>query len=283
MTFQIEAKDGYLKHTFTGLRKAFPNLMIHKIITETMVPLRVEIMRRTEDGGSGMLTESIRTYVLSAIQDIRNEIQEHANTIVFDPTTTLATRKARRAAYIARVLDKNNTSEIEVRTADFSHSDELLPPSDMSIHSITFNFEGNTDLDWAQPTPERVDHPVLREVVIALDKLVVEMSRSHSADDPRVIIADEAAQWISDIDNIYAVVEDYDPTTRVFHPTATSLNERENSFNADGSWDVPVTAGSTPGEATNTTRVDFNPANQKDPNLPAGSTQGLGPVVNTTK
>lgn len=270
MAFQIEAKDGYLKHTFTGLRKSFPNLMIHKIVNETVVPPRVEIMRRTEGGSSSILTDSLRTYLLSALQDVRYAIQEHANTAVYEPDVTLETRKKNKNAYINRVLKRDNTAEEEVRRPEFSHSDELLPATDASVHSLTFNFAGDKDLDWAQPSPERIDHPVLREVVVALDKLVVEMSRSHSADDPRTIIAEEAALWISDLDNIYAVIEEYDPGSRTFHPTATSLNERENAFNADGKWDVPVTAGASTGEPLNTTRREFNPAVQSDePKVPA--------------
>lgn len=272
MAFEVEAKDGYLKHTFTGLRKSFPNLMIHKIINETIVPPRVEIMRRTEGGSSSILGDSLRTYLLSALQDVRNAIQDHANTAIYDPDVTLKVRKDNKNAYINRVLDKKNTAEIEVRRLEFSHSDELLPATDASVHSLTFNFEGNKDLDWVQPTPERVDHPVLREVVVALDKFIVEMSRSHSADDPRTIIAEEAALWISDLDNIYAVVEDFDPGTRTFHPTATSLNERENAFNADGRWDVPVTAGAATGEPLDTTRRDFDPSVQNDAPKPVTTT-----------
>lgn len=262
--FEVEAKDGYLKHTFTGLRKSFPNILIHKIVNETVVPLRVELMRRTEGGSSSILTDSLRTMMLSALQDVRFEFQEHANTAVFDPDVTLKFRKDQKNAYINRVLDRANTAELEVRRPTFSHSDELLPASDASVHSITFNFEGNSDLDWVQPTRERVDHPIIREVIIALDRLVVEMSLSHSADDPRTIIAEEAALWISDLDNIYAVVEEFDPGSRTFFPTATSLNERENSFNASGKWDVPVVLGAATGEPLNTTRSNFNPAVQDD-------------------
>lgn len=264
MAFQVEAKEGYLKHTFTSIRKSFPNLLIHKIINETVVPLRVEIMRRTETGSSSILGDSLRTTMLSALQDIRNAYQEHANTAVFDPEITLKERKDRKNAYINRLLDRANTAEIEVRKADFSHSDELLPATDGSFHSLTFNFQGDKDLDWAQPTTERIDHPILREVVIGLDRLIVEMTRSHSADDPRTIIAEEAALWISDLDNIYAVVEEFDPGARTFFPTATSLNERENAFNADGKWDVPVVQGAATGEPLNTTRREFNPGVQSD-------------------
>lgn len=269
MAFEVESKDGFLKHTFTGLRKSFPNLLIHKIINETIVPPRVELIRRTEGGSSSILTDSLRTYLLSALQDIRYGIQEHANTAVFDPQVTLKVRKDTKNAYINRILERTNTAEIEVRKPEFSHSDELLSATDASVHAITFNFQGDKDLDWAQPTRERVDHPVMREVIIGLDRLVVEMSLSHSADDPRTIIAEEAALWISDLDNIYAVVEEYDPGSRTFHPTATSLNERENSFNADGSWDVPVVKGSATGEPLNTARVNFDKSVQDDAPKPA--------------
>lgn len=272
MAFVLGTKDGFMKHTFTGLRKAFPNLIMHKIINEAIVPFRVELIRRTETGGESILTDSLRTYMLNCLHNLRIQIQDHANTAVFDPDATLAQRMKRRDEYINRILDKENTAEKEVRRPEFSHSDELLESLDASVHSVTFDYTGTRDLDFVQPTPERVQNPVLRQVLVAIDRFVVQMSISHSADNPRTILADDAARWISDLDNIYAVVDKYDPGLAVFHPTALSLNERENMFNADGSHDFPVTQGTATGEVDNTPRRNFDTSVQSD--VPKPVTEG---------
>lgn len=264
MAYQSAAKDGYLKHTFTGLRKTFPNLIIHKIMNEAIFPFRIELMRRTEGGSASLLEDSLRTYMLDNLRYLANQVKIHANTVVFDPMAKLADMKKRRDAFINRMLDKTIEPEDEVRRAEWSHSDELLQASELSYHSITIAFEGNGDLDWAQPTRERVRHPILREIIIGLDRLVVVMSQSHSSQNPRMIMADEAARWNTDIYNLYCVVDNYDPGNAVFHPTALSLNERENMFNADGTWDVKATEGTPTGELNDATIVDFDKSVQND-------------------
>lgn len=264
MAYVPEAKDGYLKHTFTGLRKTFPNLVIHKIMNEAIFPFRIELMRRTEGGAATLLEDSLRVYMLDSLRFLRNQIQTHANTVVFEPNASLADMKKRRDAFVNRMLDKSIEPETEVRKTEWSHSDELLQPSELSYHSVTINFEGNSDLDWAQPTRERVRHPVLREVIIGLDRLVVMMSQSHSSQNPRCIIADESARWGLEVLNLYYIVDNYDPGNAVFNPTALSLNERQNMFNADGSWDVPATKGTPTGELDNATIVNYDPSVQND-------------------
>ena len=272
MAFVAEAKDGYLKHTFSSLRKTFPNLVVHKIMNEAIFPVRVELIRRTEGGGETIVGDSLRIYMLDSLEYLSQQIKTHANTNVFDPQAKLSTMKAKRDAFINRQLDKSISLESEVRRVEFTHSDELLEASDPSFHSITVNFEGDKDLDWAQPTRERVQNPLLREIIIGLDKLVVAMSISHSADNPRNILADEAARWNSEVAQLYNVVDSYDPGTAVFHPTALSLNERENTFNADGSYDVPATKGTGTGELANNPRLAFDKSVQDD--FPKTAEQG---------
>lgn len=259
MAFVAETEPGKMKHTYTGIRPQFPNLVLHKIINESIRPFRVELMRRTEGGGETQVVETLRTYMLDNLENIRKQVQRFAFTAVPDPEATLSDRKSRRDAYINRVLDKANTAEIITRDPQFTHSDELLEPLDASFHAITFDYTGRFDADMAQPTPERVQNDLIREVVIGVDRLVVQMTRSHSADNPRTILAQEAAQFITDLDLIYEAVDSYDPGKVVFHPTAISLNERDNFFNADGVEDVPVTMGYAVGEPSTVTRRGTQP------------------------
>ena len=256
MAFKVETDPGKMKHTYTGLRPEFANVLIHEIMRNSIIPFRMELMRRTEGGGESQLTEALRTYLLDNLQYIREQVQDHAITAVFDPLATLAERKLQRDTYINTVLDKTNTAEDQSRLATFTHSDELLMAADSSIHSVTFDYTGLEDRDMAQPTPERIQNPLLRAVVWSLDKLVVVMSQSHSRDNPRAIIAQEAARWISDIDNIYHMVDSNDPGAAPFHPTAMSLNEKDTTFNFDGSYDVEVGAGGPPGELDRNSRVE---------------------------
>jgi len=114
----------------------------------------------------------------------------------------------------------------------------------------------------AQPTPERVQNDLLREVIVAIDRMIVQISRSHSADNPRTILAQEAAQFITDLDLIYEAVDSFDPGKTVFHPSAISLNERDNFFNADGTYDVLVTEGNATGEPASVTRRGPNPTGE---------------------
>ena len=255
MPFTAETEPGKMKHTFTGLRVEFPNLVLHKIIRESVTPFRVELMKRTEAGGETQLTDTMRTYMLDNLETIRKAFQTHANTNVFRPDVTLDERKAARDSFINKVLNKANTAEVQTREPDFTNSDAVLHPADTAVHNITFDYTGESDKDFAQPTPDRVQNSVVREVVVGLDYLVVAMSRSHSADNPRTIIAQEAAGFITNIDLMYELVDSYDPGKVPFHPTATSLNEKETFFNADGVHDPAVTEGQAPGERSSTTRV----------------------------
>lgn len=261
MVFVAETEPGKMKHTFTGIRPQFPNLVLHKIINESIRPFRVELMRRTEGGGETQVVETLRTYMLDNLQNIRTQIQRFAFTAVPDPEATLSERKARRDAYINRVLDKTMSAESITRDPEFTHSDELLEPLDASFHAITFDYTGKFDQDMAQPTPERVQNDLIREVVIGIDRMIVQMTRSHSADNPRTLLAQEAAQFITDLDLLYEAVDSFDPGKMVFHPTAISLNERDNFFNSDGVEDVPVTQGWATGEPSSVTRRGSQPTN----------------------
>lgn len=260
MAFSASTQVGKMKHTFTGIRPEFPNLLIHKIINEAIKPFRVELMRRTEGGGGTQVTESLRTYMMDNLQNIRTQIQLYADTTTFDPLATLVDRKTRRDTYINTILDKANTAEVQTRKPDFTHSDEILSPLDASFHSITFDYTGQYDKDFAQPTPERIPNDLMREVVIGLDRLVVEFTRLHSSQNPRTLIAEEAAELITDLDDIYQAVDAFDPGQTPFHPSAISLNERDDFFNADGSFDPDVTLGTPTGEPDSVTLRGPNPS-----------------------
>lgn len=241
--FKIDAEPGKMKHTFTNLRPHFANLVMHKIINSAILPFRVELMRRAESNAETQLQDDLRTYMLDCLQYLRSQLQAYAHTAVYQPNETLANRKLKRDEYINTILTKTNTAEEQTRLATFTHSDEILGAADQLVHSVTFDYPGLTDRDMAQPTRDRIQNPIMRETVIGLDWLIVKMSNSHSASIPRVILAQEAADFITEVDNLYYNIDSYDPGVVPFHPTATSLNERDNGWNADGAFDPLVSAG----------------------------------------
>lgn len=260
-TFKIDAEEGHLKHTFTNVKTHFNNLIIHKIINSGILPFRIELMRRAESNGETQLQDDLRTYMLDCLQYLRELVQTYAHTAVFHPDVTLADRKKQRDEYINTVLNRASTAEEQTRLPNFTHSDELLGAADQRIHTLTFDFTGKIDKDMAQPTRDRIHNPIIRETIIGLDLLTVKMTLSHSAHSARIIIAQEAADFISEIDNLYYNIDSYDPGRVPFHPTATSLNERDNGWNADGLQDPLVSAGGPVDQVDRNVRLASDPVN----------------------
>lgn len=258
MAFKIESGHGKMKHTFTGIRPEFPNFLIHKIINEAVLPFRIELMRRAETAAETQLSDNLRTYMLDNLQYLRSKLQTYAFTAVYDPDVTLETRKTNRDAYVNTVLDKSNTAELETRKVNFTHSDELLGPADVTVHNVTFDYTGLVDKDMAQPTPDRIHNDIVRETVVGLDYMIVAMTRCHSADNTRTIMAQEAATFITDfVDLLYHNIDSHDPGVVPFHPTATSLNERDNLWNANGEFDPEVDMGGPVAQVDTDTRLSF--------------------------
>lgn len=254
-TFVVQAAPGKMKHTFTGFKPTFANVHIHLIMLEQVKPLREEIMKRTEVAGEAGWLESLRTKVLEGINATASAVRQYTAQDTIDPGITLSDRQSLREAFKDQAIDKGVSFEDLARNREATHTDQQLHPSQLNPFSVTFDYVGNTNLDWAQPTPDRVQHPQLRLIVIALDSFLVTMSNSHSSDLARGILSDESAIWIADLADLYNLADSARFIPVPFYPTATSLNERETRFNADGSADPNISAGDASGEIAGVNRT----------------------------
>ena len=262
MSFKASTDPGKMKHTFTGLRAEFPNQHIHAIILNAYKPLRVEIMRRSETGMEATLPEPLRTTIFEGIDYLVQEIREYTAESTMAPNITIDERKKLRQDFGEEIRDKGTDFEKLARQNSATHQDRVLQPGTTIPMSLTFDYQGLGDKDFAQPTPDRVQHPVLRTIVIGLDKLVVMMTDSHSADTETTIISREAEIWLAFLIDLRNVLDKYDPGNMPFFPTSRSINERETSFNADGSNDPLISDGDAPGERAGTNRTTSAPASQ---------------------
>ena len=254
-SFIVQAEPGKMKHTFTGFKPVFANVHIHLIMLEQVKPLREEIMRRTEVASEAGWLEALRTKVLEGIEATSHAVRQYTAQDTLDPEITLEERRRLRDEFKDKALDKNVPFEQLARSREATHTDQHLHPSQIHPFSVTFDYQGLTNLDWAQPTPDRVQHPQLRLVVIALDTFMVTMSNSHSSDLSRGILSDDSQTWLADLADLYNIADSARYIPQPFYPTAESLNERETRFNADGSQDPPISLGDASGEVAGVNRT----------------------------
>lgn len=254
-TFVVQAEPGKMKHTFTGFKPVFANVHVHLIMLEQIKPLREEIMRRTEVASEAGWLEALRTKVLEGLEATAMAVRQYTAQDSISPDITLEERRTLRDSFKSEALDKSVTFEQLARSREATHTDQQLHPSQIHPFSVTFDYEGLTNLDWAQPTPDRVQHSQLRLVVIALDSLMVTMSNSHSSDLARGVLSDESAIWLSDLADIYNIADSARYIPQPFYPTGESLNERETRFNADGTSDPAINAGDASGEVAGVNRT----------------------------
>ena len=255
MPFKVAADPGKMRHTFTGIKPTFKNLHIHLILSQCFVPMRQEMMRRPEVASESGMGDSLRTLIFEDIECWAKYIRKYQAGDALDPGITLQQRRDRRKQFSDRILDVGEDFETITRDPEATHMDRILPPGTATPTTLTFDYKGEVNTDFAQPTPDRVQHPVLRALVVASDYLAVEMTRSHSSDLEATIISEEAVIWLAALSDMYRILDDYDPNTFPFHPTATSGNEKEQFWNADGQNDPPISQGDAPGEARGTNRT----------------------------
>lgn len=263
MPFNVGAVEGKMRHTFTGLKPTFKNLHIHLILSQCFVPMRQELMRRPEAASESGMSESLRTLLFEDIECWAKHIRKYQSGESLDPLITLTERRDRRSDFSKRILDVGEDFETITRDPAATHLDRILPPGTATPTTVTFDYKGSTNTDFAQPTPDRVQHPILRSLIVATDYLAVEMTRSHSSDLEATIISEEAVIWLAGLSDIYRILDDYDPNTFPFHPTATSGNEKEQFWNADGASDPLISAGDAPGEVAGTNRTTSGGAARK--------------------
>jgi len=254
--YMVEAADGEMLHTFTGFIETFANITIHEIFSRQFVPLRNEMMRRTETSSESSMPEPLRTKMMEGLDAICRAIQQGTLLAQAQPPTTLQARVQQRTDFVNRIVQKAQELESLSRELASTHADEVLHAAQMNSRTVSFDYPGDFDLDWAQPTPARVQHPTMRAFVIGLDLIMVKISQSHSRDLVAGILKFESGQFIAALSMLYNIIDDTSHVRTPEYPTAVSLNERASLFNNDGSKNWKLDQGKGIGEASTTTRMN---------------------------
>lgn len=236
-----DTKPGHIKHSFTGLRPAFPNRGLHFVIIDRIIPLRKQLLTRSEKQQPGRWEKSLATYAQEGLESINAGIQHMRHDADTTDLKTLEVRRQERDAFIKRA----GVESLEKLAADkdATHTDELLGGTTPRIASVHFDYTGLKDPNMAQATPARVQNSDMRSLIIELDGLVVAMSNSPSADHPRTINEHDAAAFTAALADLFKLVDRAASLTEPYHPSGTLRGQYDDGFNADASFDPEATAG----------------------------------------
>ena len=243
--FQAAAADGNMRHTFTGLNKAFPNVSIHECIRDVVLPFRKELTRRREFQSAIPWDQNLELWT----HEYLNTWSERIKVITYQPTIQNgATLEERRKNQLDFVAETQGKSLEELASApDASHADRLLPTANPLVLTLTFDHTGK-DPDYPQPTPGRIADPMARALITGVDHLLVEMTLSPSADHPRTVNAQDAARWQSALVDLWKLTSVASGERRPYTPTGVDRSQYDGLWNADRAADPKLSDG--PGPST---------------------------------
>lgn len=233
--FKPEALPGKLKHTFTTIRRSFPNIAMHAIIGQIFL-YRRELVARPEFQATVAWHDQLVTWVHNALTSIGVEI-DHVTYRGSSVVKPLRERNELLLKFVDTASSKDTSIEDLANQVDATHEDQLLPPVAFRNNTIAIDLDG-TDPDYPQPTPARIKNVAGRQLIIGLDGLIVTMTRSQSADLASSINRWEAAFFKSRLADLYALATERGGNDRMPHvPTAMRRSELDGSYNADGALD----------------------------------------------
>lgn len=240
MAFVDEAKPGHQKHTFTGIRRSFPNRAIHMLI-DRCLPVRAELFRRYEFLSETNWDIAILTFTQQGLQRLRELIAKI--TLERNRSSDPGTLEDRNKALEDFVKRANNP---EVSLEEFSNEertldDTFLTPADMQVRALAFNWID--DPNQPQPTPGRIKNVPARDLIAEFDRLIVSMTRSPSADYTDSVHERDAADWQRRIRFINQLAVRAASVETPYIPTGWQLSERDGYWNADGSHDPELDEG----------------------------------------
>lgn len=241
--YQDTAKPGTMRHTFTGVRPQFSNKAIHKIIESHILPLRRELLQRPEFRSDAMWTADLVTLVQQGLDTIAKEIKQYTyRTDDIVAGKSLDERLKRQQEYMTKANAKGTSLEALALDTEASHADEMTQPADQRIGALSFDWTGE-DADYAQPTPGRIPNSGARVVIIGLDRLLVEMTVSNSADHPRSINEYDAATFQTQLADLFNVAAQAGSESNPYLPTGTRRSQLDQVWNADGTYDPTLMSG----------------------------------------
>ena len=238
--FQAAATDGKMRHTFTGLNKAFPNVSIHEVIRDVVLPGRKELTRRPEFQSSTPWDDNICLFV----HELLTAWSERIKAITYKPTqlpgTTLAERQQAQRDFIKKA--HGDSLETLAKDQAASHADQLLPTANPLSLTLTFDHTG-ADPDFPQPTPGRFADAMARSLITGMDLLVVEMTVSPSADHPRTVNVQDSARWLSSLADLWNLTDAAAQDRKPYIPTGVDRSQYDRLWNAAGQSDPNLSDG----------------------------------------
>lgn len=237
----VSAAPGNLKHTFTGIRPVFPNLAIHKIISEEFTPFRAALCRRPEFQSNGLWEQPLVTFCHSYLTKIAGAIRDLTQKDEVSVTAPLTDRQKTLDDSIKRMIGSESLEAIAA-DSNSTHGDLFLQPATPRIQAITFDWTG-IDPDVPQPTPGRFQDPSARVLITGLDVLIVEMTNSPSSNASRTIIRNDAAIWIAWIADLYNVVAQASVNRNPYIPEGLNRSQYDSIWNAAGASDTKLNDG----------------------------------------
>lgn len=239
-----EAQPGKIKHTFTGLRQQFPNQAIHSVILQRILPFRREMFLRPEFQQEQRWETNLVTLFQRGLTDISDAVKEYTDrNSASDVNKSLDERAKDLADFINKANAKDKSLETLAKDVAATHADEQTQPADQRIGSLHFDYTGNNP-DYPQPTPGRMPNGSARVVVVGIDRLIVLMSNSHSADHPKTINEHDAAVFQSHLADLFNVIQRAGEVDTPYYPTSLRRSQLDGVFNADGAHDPDINDGS---------------------------------------
>lgn len=233
--FKREAVPGKMKHTFTALRRSFPNVAIHAVIGHAFL-YRKELCKRTEFDSTTAWNDLLVNFCHNCLTKLGEEIDEitYRGGAIQRP---LAERNKEMLAFIATATQKTTSIEALATSTDAQHADQVFGPVEFNQTTIPFDVTGE-DADYPQPTPSRFRNTAGRQLIIGIDRWIVFLSRTQSADLQRMINQYEAAIAKSMLSELYALVSTRGGNDELpFIPTSIDRSQLDDVYNADGSLD----------------------------------------------
>lgn len=241
--FQPAAEQGFMRNTFTGVRATFPNVDIHMIIREKILPFREELCRRPEFQSQVVWREALTLFCHQSLQAISDGIKMHTYRAVMTADQRLADRSRVQSDFIAAANSPNSLLEDLLANGIPSHRDQQMNPASPHINTITVDFSGE-DPKYPQPSPGRYPDAKMRILVVGLDHLLVEMTNCPSADAPSMINPEDAAFWQSCLVDGYALVTRAGTIQTPYIPTGLGREQYDGIWNANRGFDRPIEDGS---------------------------------------
>ena len=218
-----------MKHTFTGMVKAFPNRGIHFLVAEVL-KVRRQLSVRAEFRSQSGWNDSLNAYIKRQLEALAQTVKR----VTYSPSGSDPD-----AVKEKRVQEAKDTSTglAEAFDGKSINSDDLVMPSGTLPREIPYDLSG-AHPDYPQPTPDTVLNDFGRMLIIGLDHFLVIATQLDSRTQPVTINAMESAQLLNLLNELYAMcMKKGGEENRSETPTGLLPSQVSETFNADGGLD----------------------------------------------